>query len=222
MCGAEIGLAQAATEKTLGASCTVGEWGRTPGNLVCALVAKDKYAYVQIVPKPVPTKPAVTTAPRSAAGTKTTRKTPGPMGAMQVLKDADNGDLDIVVDSYLADATKAIAKANQFNDPAAAGQRYVLVHVTATYHAGKVKDRMELFAADLTIYGSTGVERKSYDCSAVAPEAFDTLRALIDGGKLGGNLCFLLPTADAVGPLVLRAAESICFSNCDEAWFKLQ
>ncbi len=212
----------AAPEKVLGGKCSVVDWGLASGSLACALVAKNKYAYVQISPQSAPKTVATKSVAVAGTGAKTSRKAPAAMGSMQVLKDADNGDLDIVVDGYITDATVLIEKANQFNSPAPPGQRYVLVKVTATYHAGKAKDRMDSFAADLTLYGSMGVERKSYDCSVVTPDAFDTLRALVDGGKLSGNVCFLLPTADAVGPLVLRAAESICFSNCDEAWFKIQ
>ena len=220
------GAASGAAGPSLGVKCAAANWGSASGTLVCALVSKGRYAYVQVTPiVAAPDKTTVTTAATSAVSktSKTSRKNPGPLGAPQVLKNADNGDIDVLLDRYVSDATAQMSAANQFNDRAPAGQRYVLVHLMATYHAGTKADNTTLFfAVAFSVFGSSGVERKRSDCSAVPPEGFDDFREVVDGGTLSGNLCFLLPSVDATGPLALRAAESICFSNCDQVWFKLQ
>ncbi len=215
------GVPSPARGSDLGGKCTVELWGKSSGDKVCALVAKGKYAYVQAAP---PTKDATptSTAATALSVAKTTRKSPGSIGSVQTLKDTDNGDMDILVDSFVPDATKQIAAANQFNDAAPAGKRFVMVHLSGTFHAGKKKDKATLGAAGFSVFGSTAVERTAFDCSAVLPEPIDSNRDMLDGATIAGNMCFLLPTTEASGPLTLRVTESFCFSNCDELWFRLQ
>lgn len=218
---ATVPIGARAAESTLGGVCGKGDWGKVKGTLTCALVAKDRYAYVQTAPT---TKAAASkAAPVPVSVGKTSRKNPAPIGATVTLKDSDNGNIDVRVDGYLANAAAAIKAKNQYNDPAPAGKQYGLVHLTLTYHAGAKKDKTSPFeAVSLSVFGVEAVERKSYDCSVTEPEEFDDMSQLLDGGKASGNLCFVMPIADATGPLTLRATEAFCFSNCDEAWFKLQ
>jgi hypothetical protein len=151
------------------------------------------------------------------------KDTPGAIGESFVLKDADNGDLTVAVTAFLPDATAEIAAANQFNKPAAPGKRYVIATVTASYKGGAKKQTTTLMAAvGWSMFGASAVEAKSYECSAVVPGKIDDTAELLDGGSVTGNICFQLAEADAAGPLLLRASESLCFSNCDAAWVKVQ
>lgn len=213
------GPAQA--ERVLGGPCKIKEWGKSIGPLTCALVGSGRYAYVQASPST-----STSTLARSQAtpsNAKTSRKNPAPIGTLLKLKDVDNGDIEIRVDSYLANGDAAVKSANSFNDPPPAGSRYGLVRLTLTYHEGKKQTKASpLIAVSISAFGVSAVERKQFDCAAVVPDPFDSNAELLDGGQASGNICFVLPIADATGPLALRVTESFCFSNCDEVWFKLQ
>lgn len=229
MIGAAILLAacpatvRAATAPGLGRACATSQWGTKTAGVTCALVAKGKYVWVQLPEAaPTPAATAATKAPAPATSTKTSRTNPGPLGAAQTLVDVNNGNIEIVVDGFVADASAQIAAANSFNKPAPEGQRYVMVHLTATYHAGVKKDKANLFGVSFSMFGSMGVERKESDCGAVEPDGLDSFRDIVDGGKLTGNICYLLPVAEATGPLVFGADSALCFTNCSEAWFKVQ
>lgn len=136
----------------------------------------------------------------------------------------EDGAVEVVVTSFTADALAPIQAENQFNDPPPPGQQYALVGLTATYRAGPSQATMPglLSALRVSVFGQSAVELNTYSCSAVIPDRLDSFSELLDGGTLSGNECVLLPIADAAGPVLLRAEESICFTDCDEIWVRLQ
>jgi hypothetical protein len=154
----------------------------------------------------------------------TTRENPAPIGTTMTLKDRDNGDLDVTVNSFTLDGTQAVLTANQFNKAPAAGTRFSLANLTFTYHAGVKKQTTNvLFAAGMSLFGQSATEVSTSSCSAVVKAApLDEMGDLLDGGKQTGNVCFLVTDADAAAPIVLRVKEEFCVSNCDIVWMKLQ
>lgn len=170
---------------------------------------------------PTTAKPTATQPP---AKTKTgTRDNPTPAGQQATIHDTDNGDIDITVTGYVADGWPTIQARNKFNPPPPAGKRYVLVGVTATYHAGKKKQTATLLAAvSWSMFGASAVEAKPSSCSLIVPDQIAETSELLDGGTTAGNVCFGIAETDAAGPLLFRVSESFCLSNCDAAWFKVQ
>ena len=88
--------------------------------------------------KPTTAQPATTVTAKGtkAAGSGSGQDNPGVIGQAYALPDNDNGDITIKVNSIDLDAWPKLQAANRFNTAAPAGQRYVLVNVTATYKAG--------------------------------------------------------------------------------------
>jgi hypothetical protein len=151
------------------------------------------------------------------------RANPAIVGQLVTLADRDNGNVELVVNAVDLDPYARLKQANDFNEPAPTGLQYVMVNVTATYRAGVEKQVLEdglLFAVSMSVFGSAGVEHSSYESFVVAPEPLDQSADVLDGGSLTGNIVFLVE--DGSPEILLRAEESWCFSNCDEAWFKLR
>jgi hypothetical protein len=167
--------------------------------------------------------PATTATPTTAAPATTaaarigTRANPIPLGRSGVLKDADNGDFTVTVNSADLQASAAVADANMFNSPSSTGE-YVIVNVTATYKGGKEKQSATLFGSlSMSVFGRAGVGHTS--ALAVAPEPqLDSFADLLDGASLTGNEVF--EYEPGATPL-LRVEESFCFTNCDQLWFAL-
>jgi len=139
--------------------------------------------------------------------------------------DKDNGNVDVTVTGFTGDASAEIAAANQLNKPAPDGSKYTLVTLSITYHAGAKKQSANAFGlVSLSAFGPAAVEIKA-NCAPsypVIPDKLESTTELLDGGTLAGNVCFGVTAADAVGPLLLRISESLCATNCDQAWIRLQ
>jgi len=146
------------------------------------------------------------------------------MGETFTLRDAEDGNIDVRVNSFVPDGAAAIQAENQFNSPPPAGMQYTLVNVTMTYHAGAKQQSVPGIglAVSLSAFGASAVELDSYSCMAVLPDDLDAFAELLDGGSVTGNVCVLAPVGDAAGPLLLRVEEALCFSECDEVWVALQ
>lgn len=227
----------------LGTKCAASAYGTvqapTPATTyTCALVAPGRYQWVQVngpkLQSSLGSTPATVTAAvaavkptagsKAAPATKTSKDSPGALGSINTLKDADNGNIDVLVQSFDPNAWPKIKAANEFNSPPPAGKRYTLVRLGVTYHAGKREKSLKgtSLALGLSVFGKSGVEAKAYECYANTNDDLDGMRELLDGGHLEGNVCFLLTECDATGPVLFRVEESFCFSNCDVAWVKLQ
>jgi len=128
-----------------------------------------------------------------------TRENPSPIGSV-----VESKDWRVVVNSVALAASDAVAAANQFNKPPAAGSEFILVNYSATYIGNEANGQMPVFVAVdyVTVDGKT-VNR--LDNSAVAPQAIDTMSTLYKGGTATGNIAIQVPTATAgQGVLAIR------------------
>jgi hypothetical protein len=114
------------------------------------------------------------------------------------------------VAAFNPDGNQAVADANMFNEPPAAGRRYVIVTPEATYTG----DAETANAYDITfrLVGASGVTiDEEFMCVAPEPNWTD-LTEVFPGGTLTGNLCFSVPETD-VDSLVLIAEPTMAFSG---------
>lgn len=110
----------------------------------------------------------------------------------------ENDTWAITVTGFDADADAEVAEANQFNDAASDGTRWVAAEVAATYAGTETGNVFELsfdyVTADGTVIGM-------YDASASGLEAeFDGFAELYEGGSEEGKIAFLVP--DSVDGLI--------------------
>ena len=127
--------------------------------------------------------------------TQGTREAPFPVGST-----LESEGWTLTVNSVNLDANAAVASENQFNEPAPAGQTYMLVNVTLTYTgddpAGETPSPTLEY---VTVDGNTV---NSYDTLVVVPEELDTFSTLYEGASVTGNVGFTVP-ADSAGQGVL-------------------
>ncbi|NLS09231.1 hypothetical protein HGQ17_04260 [Nesterenkonia sp. MY13] len=84
-----------------------------------------------------------------------------------------------------------MAEANEFNDEAEEGNAYILVNVTATY-TGEESEMPSLGTEIAWVTGS-GETIQAFDSLAVAPDEFDGLNELYNGGTEEGNIALAVP-----------------------------
>jgi hypothetical protein len=173
---------------------------------------------------PTTTAPTTSAPTTSAVAARGTKDTPLAIGETATLRDTDNGDIDVTVNGFVADAGAAITAENRFNQAPPAGHQYMLVNVTMTYHAGAKRQSVHGvgIAASMSAFGTSAVELDDFSCNVVVPQRLNAFAEVLDGGTVTGNECVLAPAGDAAGPLLLRFRESLCIANCDEVWFTLQ
>jgi hypothetical protein len=136
-------------------------------------------------------------APATVAAEPTTaRPTTKPDVAFNTAADVTNG-WTLTAQAYEADATAAVMAANEFNTPPAAGQRYITIHLSATF-AGR-PDAQKSTVSDLSLrsVGAKGVAYNSYDCSASLAKPLETFTDVFAGATLEGDVCFLIDDSDA-------------------------
>jgi hypothetical protein len=140
-------------------------------------------------------------------------------GQAVTVRDAENGDIDVLVDRVVADARPELEAAGLSLAPPPPGLQYLLVHVRATYHAGLARRTLEALLLELrwAAVGPSGQPHNA-DETILLPDRLETFTSVPDGGSLGGNLLFAVEPG---APLYLQVAEAYCASGCDEAWFRL-
>lgn len=143
---------------------------------------------------------------------------PLPMGSEV---DLGNGwKVKVVSADTSAGASQAVDAANQFNDPAPDGMRYVIINLSATF-AGRDGKTTEspFFGFDYSVFGSDNVERNGFETIATPPAPeFDMTNELATGGTATGNIVVTVGANET--NLSLRLTPSFSF-NDDEAWIKL-
>lgn len=150
-----------------------------------------------------------------------TFREPLPVGARATLRDAERGDLEIVVIGVDRDPWARLKATNEFNTPAPANLRYVMATVAVIYHSGskdKVFDGVS-GALALSAFGSAGREHRDAEYPVVAPQPLDRSADLLDGGSVYGNVVFAVE-ADSV-QVSLRVQRTSCSSTCGEVWISL-
>jgi hypothetical protein len=75
---------------------------------------------------------------------------------------------------------------------------------------------------DVALFGSSGQAILDDGCGVEIPQELDQFVEIGDRATVSGNLCFILPDAEAAGSILGRVEEAFCFANCDAAWFRLR
>lgn len=125
-----------------------------------------------------------------ASGDTGTRDNPIALGETFTVNDGEGGTLDVTLGEINWDATSAIMEANQFNDPPAEGQTYVIVPVTVVYHgSGSFEPGFSLSIEYVSNAGN------SYEETFVSHDnqAYD-VGALYDGGSGSWDIVLAVPT----------------------------
>ena len=120
-----------------------------------------------------------------------TRENPYPLGT-----EISGKDWKVVVNSVTFNANDAVAAANQFNDPPAAGKEYVLINYTATYIGDDSSGESAAFVS-VDYVTADGVTVNGTDSMAVAPDAIDSLATLYKGASVTGNIVRAVPSDTA-------------------------
>ena len=134
----------------------------------------------------------------SDAGTD--RSKPAAIGAT-----IDAGSISFTIDEVVrgADAATRIAKANQFNDAAPAGQEFFLAHVTVTNHGTDNPDG--IYSAMFTKFNLMGDQQVIHDTpSTVAPNPALGIQTdgIFPGGTIDGWVVMMAP-ADEKGLIIV-------------------
>jgi hypothetical protein len=132
-----------------------------------------------------------TTKDDSADG-EGTRKDPLPAGSTTTVASLDDGEIDVELGKGDFDADEAIKKANEYNEDAPDGQKYILVPVTMTYHG----DGSAAAGVDVEV-SYVSKDGKGYDITFAETE-HDWIDAneVYDGASVTYDLPFLVPDDD--------------------------
>ncbi|PFG18502.1 hypothetical protein [Serinibacter salmoneus] len=123
-----------------------------------------------------------------AAGQVGTRDNPAPLGSV-----ITGEEWEVVIDAVQLDATDAVMAANQFNDPPADGEAYLIVTVTTTYLG---QDSSYDSMVDVDYVTADGTVITSSDNFAVAPEPEFGMTELFTGASSTGNIVLAAPLGD--------------------------
>jgi hypothetical protein len=141
---------------------------------------------------------APSTSANSDAGTD--RGKPAAIGST-----IDAGNISFTINEVVrgADAAARITEANQFNDPAPAGQEFFLARVSITYHGNGKPD--SLFNAMFTRFNLMGNQQVIHDTPstvAPAPSLGILSESIYPGGTLEGWVVMMAP-ADEQGLMIV-------------------
>jgi hypothetical protein len=152
---------------------------------------------------------ATTKAPTTTAAPEAgTQENPAPLGSEQKV-----GDWKVTVTGFTADATAAVAAANQFNEPPTNGT-YSLVRVRATYDGDGSGSAG--FAFTVGYLGSDAVFYEG--CSgAIEPEPMYEQPDVARGGTVEGNFCIDIPTA-VLGTGAVYVEDFFSFDDSRTFW----
>ena len=119
-----------------------------------------------------------------------TRANPLPVGST-----VESDEWAVTLNSVDLNATDAVLAENPFNEAPGADQTYALVNVTLAYKGDDPQGSTPMEIVSFVLPDGTTVN--SYDTSAVAPEALDSLTTLYSGATVTGNVDFVVPAATA-------------------------
>lgn len=112
--------------------------------------------------------------------------------------------MTVQVNSVNLNGNGPVAAANQFNDPPAPGNRFVLVNLTVTNEG--TEPLMPWIAVEVGAVGSQNQHHT--DCSAVLPDDLDDAPELFTDGTASGNVCIEVPEAEINdGSLLLTVSQ---------------
>jgi hypothetical protein len=152
--------------------------------------------------EPVPTATAEPSPTPAAAGTS--RSNPLPLGKEIRLK---SWAVTITTVVRGTDAQKAIAGANQFNDPPREGYEYLLATLQLENISEKQEAQPVAFSTSLRLTGNRNISYRS--ASVVEPKPLEG--ELFPGGKAEGQIAFEVPSDES--NLMFQVAESFSFDD---------
>ena len=130
------------------------------------------------------------TGPANGGDFTAARLAPAPKGEVVDLGEG----WTIQVLGFTPDASKIIASAADWNDPAPAGRTYTLVDVAVTYDG--TEEPASLFSLSLFAVGNSNIAVNSNCNVSEIPNQLDTFSDVFAGAAVSGKLCFLMPTTD--------------------------
>lgn len=146
------------------------------------------------------------------------RTAPVPLGTEV---DLNNGWVVTVTSAETGPAAASlVADASQFNDPAATGNRYVLVEVAARFEGRPgTESEVPFFGVDIAVFGSDNIERQTFDTVAIAPDpVFESSNEVAVGGTARGHLVFEVGADET--DLVARLQPGMTFDDA-AGWIAL-
>jgi hypothetical protein len=129
-----------------------------------------------------------------------------------------SGDLRVTVTGVNADAASEIMAQDDFVDPPAAGNRYVLIDLHVE-HAGSGEETLSVSGGDFELTGSRNLVYDNFDngCGFYSGEVDGEM---FPGGALDGSVCFEVP-ADETG-LILILAPFFSLDDEDKRFLALE
>ena len=121
---------------------------------------------------------------KADAGKK--RENPLPLGST-----IETDEWEITVHSVNLNANDEVAAENEFNDPPADGNVFILVNLTATYQGDDAEGSIPWATVDFVSSG--GNTFSGSDSFAIAPDMFDSLESLYEGASTRGNILIEVP-----------------------------
>lgn len=124
------------------------------------------------------------------------REDPLPVGSTALI-----GDWEVSVVSVNTDAGKDVARANEFNDPAPDGSRFVLVNLEGKYTGNE----SGTFWTDVSykILGSKGNTFETFDASVVSPNPIMDTSEAFPGATVSGDFVVAVPVDQIEGGAII-------------------
>ncbi len=165
-----------------------------------------------------------TTAATTTAPSTTTTTTMAVGGTFEDPVDpgvwARVGGVDVVVLAVDTDVADEVLDENQFNDPPAEGNRFVMWRV-AVANAGE-EVTASLGEVSFSVVGPSAVAYDAFAGCGVLPDGLDMFRDVFPGGSLEGNVCWEVSEDDAESLVLLAdefsfTGERVVFAAADSA-----
>lgn len=150
-------------------------------------------------------------APAAEVGT---RENPAKIGQTVTFSEMGEDSWEVTLGKPTLNANKAVAKANQFNDPAPEGMVYAMVPVTVK----RLGEEAGTPWVDLSVkfVSAEGTTHTAADTMAVAPDpSFNDINELYKGAKGKGNVVIAVPKKD-----IKKGTWSVSVMLGDEVFFK--
>lgn len=163
---------------------------------------------------PTTTTPPTTVPPTTAAPQTGTRDNPIPLATFVEVGDG----WSMRVNSANLDATQLILGDNQFTDPPAEGNVYVIVNITARYDGADASSNAGV-QVNLLGTGTNAAIDQAY--TSPPGERYNSSVELFQGGETTGEIVFEVSPAD-LGSLVAIGQAYFAFDDDSRAFFALQ
>jgi hypothetical protein len=139
--------------------------------------------------------------------------------AVEIGETVRSGDLEVTVTTVNLDAEEEVLAMSEFNDPARAGHRFVLVDLRVR-HAGEGSDTISVSSSDFKLTGSANVVYDSFGDGSCGFFDGDIQGEMFAGGELEGFACFQVPEDES--DLILVVQPFASFDDEDRRFIALE